>query len=176
MVTINRNYVGAGAVALVVVAAGFLLKDNIKSWYNQRFGGEQEEQQEQKNVPEALQQWLDSDDFQKYKNSKYFPISFAIPKGKPKTIGALVDQCATSAAVYYGSRGGSPSDFPEQEVAVACSAYLLEELAKAGCSPKGKQGAIYCNGKAVKKQSTFEIVVDRSLENHVGSYTNVGGN
>ncbi|MBI4453307.1 hypothetical protein HY636_01570 [Candidatus Woesearchaeota archaeon] len=175
MVTINRNYVTAGLLVLGVAAVGFLLKDKISAWYSQKGGEEQEEKDVPRYVGEALQKWLDSDNFQKYKDSEYFPASFAIPKGKPKTIGALVDQCTTSAGVYYGSMGGLPSDFPKQDVAVACSAYLLEELAKAGCSPK-KSGAIYCNGNAVKKQSTFEVVVDTSLENHVGSYTNVGGN
>lgn len=163
MVTINRNYVGAGIAALAVVVAGFLLKDNIKSWYNQRFSGEtSSSEQEGTPLPPDKKSLFDQ-----YQESFYFPTLLTIPKGQPKNVGTLVDKCVADAGVYYGSMGGLPNEFPKQEVAVACSAYLLEELAKAGCSPKGKQGAIYCNGKPVNKSSTFEVVVDKSLENNV---------
>ena len=156
----KKTFLGLTAV-VVLGAGGYIAYERL--FANKGSSGEERASSEQEGTPLPPDKRTT---FEKYQDSDKFSASFVIPKGTPKSIATLVDQCTTGAGVYYGSIGGLPSDFPKQEVSVACSAYLLEELARAGCSPK-KSGAIYCNGAPVNKSSTFEVVVDSSLGNNV---------
>ena len=155
----KKTFLGLTAV-VVLGAGGYIAYERL--FANKGSSGEERASSDDGSAPLPP----DESPFEQYQDSDKFPASFVIPKGTPKSIATLVDQCTTGAGVYYGSIGGLPSDFPKQEVSVACSAYLLEELARAGCSPK-KSGAIYCNGAPVNKSSTFEVVVDSSLGNNV---------
>lgn len=151
---------------IVTIAFGaVLLAASGYSVYNKYFGGDGQKQEESKGTASATlpDDIFDTDQksivesvFDQYQASKYFSNSLSIPKGKPKNIAALVNQCTDGAAFYHGSTGGTSENFPRGLVEEVCHHSITDELDFSGCSAK-KGGALYCNGHKVHKKDLFVL-------------------